>query len=323
MIVDCAAYVDGKRATGRLDVADVPSWLQREGAFVWLGLRMPGADELRAICAAFGLGRLDVDGVLEPHRRAVLTQDNGTTWLVLRTALYDDVSEVVSIGEISLIAGQRFVITVRHGHASPLSGARKELESDREMLNDGVAAAVVTVVEAVVDSYGPALDGFEKDAIEVEREVLSESRVRPVRRLLNLKRQVRELQLAIDALEDPLTRLTRHRHLGWTKKTTAELRATISQLHRVAARARSLSELLNAAHEANLAQVSQQQNDDMRKISAWVAIAAVPTMIAGIYGMNFTHFPELDWVLGYPLVLAVMAVACTALYRSFRRRDWL
>ena len=216
VIVDCAAYADGKRITGTLAIEEVGPYLTRPDAFVWLGLRMPSPEELRAACAVFGLGALDVDAVLAPHRRAVLGQQAGVAWLVLRTSTYDDHEEVVHLGEISVLACQRFLITIRHGHAAALSSARKELEADRERLRGGVPAALVAVISAVVESYGPALDGFEKDAVEVEREVLSEARIRPLRRLLNLKRQVRELQLVVDALEDPLERLSRRREFVWS-----------------------------------------------------------------------------------------------------------
>jgi magnesium transporter len=323
VIVDCAAYADGKRISGTLSIEEVGPYLTRPDAFVWLGLRMPNPDELRTACAVFGLGHIDVEAVLAPHRRAVLGQQAGVAWLVLRTSTYDDHEEVVHLGEISVLFSPRFLITIRHGHAAALADTRRELEHDRDRLRGGVPAAIVAVIGAVVDSYGPALDGFEKDAVEVEREVLSEARIRPIRRLLNLKRQVRELQMVVDALDDPLERLTRKGGLAWTPGTVAELQATLADVRRLSQRTRSLSDLVSDAHAANLAQVSKQQNDDMRKISAWVAIAAVPTMIAGIYGMNFEHMPELEAVAGYPVVVGVMAAACLGLYRSFRKRDWL
>lgn len=323
MIIDCAAYADGARQTGRLGLGEVAPWLARDDAFVWLGLRMPSHDELATVCDAFDLRGIDVREVLAPHQRPVLTVGDGVSWLVLRTAEYIDAREVVSLGEISVLVNDRFVISIRHGQGAPLSETRRALEADPEVLGNGAVAALLAIVEAVVASYGPALDGFEKDAVQVEREVLSESRHRPVRRLLNLSRQVRELQLVIEAIEDPLARLGRNRRLRWSEATRDELESILSQVQRVAARSRTLSDLVNAAHGANLAQVSQQQNDDMRKISAWVAIAAVPTMVAGIYGMNFEDMPELAWAPGYPLVLVSMAIACALLYRSFRRQGWL
>ncbi len=204
MIVDCAAYADGKRISGKLSIEEVGPYLARPDAFIWLGLRMPNPDELRAACVVFGLGEIDVEAVLAPHRRAVLGQQAGVAWLVLRTSTYDDHEEVVHLGEISVLFSPRFLITIRHGHAAALADTRRELEHDRDRLRGGVPAALVAVIGAVVDSYGPALDGFEKDAVEVEREVLSEARIRPLRGLLYLWLQVRELQLVVVAFDDRL-----------------------------------------------------------------------------------------------------------------------
>jgi magnesium transporter len=322
VLIDCGAYQGGRRvATPTIE--QVPAWLEQEDAFVWLGLRMPNPDELGRVFDAFGITGIEPTDVVALHHRPVLTLEDGTYWLVLRTAEYLDQRETVALGEISVLFSPRALITIRHGTASPLADARAGLEAEPELLGEGVLAAVTAVIDATVASYGPALDGFEKDVLEVEREVLSESRHRPVRRLLNLSRQVRELQLVLDALEDPLDRMARARRLSWTEVTLSEFEATQSQVARVAGRARTLSDLLDAAHGANLAQVGAQQNDDMRRISAWVAIAAVPTMVAGIYGMNFEHMPELGSVYGYPIVLGLTALACALLYRNFKRQDWL
>ncbi len=193
MIIDCAAYVDGVRQGASLELGSVSEWLDRPGAFVWLGLRMPNHEELRAVCEAFGLSGVDVEEVLAPHRRPVLTVQDGVSWLVLRTAEYVDARETVSLGEISVLTGNRFVISIRHGQAA--------------WVRAGPLPAALLAIVALARTA--PLDGFEKDAIEIEREVLSESRHRPVRRLLNLSRQVRELQLVIEALED---RVGRHRH---------------------------------------------------------------------------------------------------------------
>ena len=323
MIVDCALYDQGRRVGGRLSVEEAAAGLaEHPSGFVWLGLRMPPPDELSRACAASGL-KIDEHEALTPHRRPVVSREGEVTVLHLRTALYDDVSEQVSVGELTMLAGRQWLITIRHGNASPLSDARASLESDPDLLEEGLTAALVTSIRAVIDSYRPALDGFEKDAVEVEREVLSLSRVRPVRRLLNLSRQVRELHLAVEAMEDPLQQLVKHRHLSWTPETIDELRTAITLVQRVVARTESLAGLLASAHAANMAQVSSQQNEDMRRISAWVAIAAVPTMIAGIYGMNFEHMPELSTSWAYPVVLGLMVVVCLLLYRSFRKRGWL
>jgi magnesium transporter len=323
VIVDCAAYVDGVRATATLPLEDVPDWVGRPDAFVWVGLRVPSLEDLRTTLQAC-LTDADLAGeVLAPHDRPVLSTEDEVTTLVLRTARYNSSLAEVSLGELSVMVGDGFVVTVRHGHASPLSQLRAELERDPQRLAQGPQAVLAAVVEQVVDDYRPALDGLERAAIEIEREVFAESRQRPAKRIYALKREVRELLVALDSLHHPLSRLTRGRREGWSDEVVEELHEAAEELGRAVARTSTLSDLLTSALDANLAQVSVQQNEDMRRISAWVAIAAVPTMIAGIYGMNFEHMPELGWRAGYPLVLVLMAGACTALYRTFRRSGWL
>ncbi len=323
MIVDCAAYADGKRATGRLDLDEVVDHLGRDDRAVWIGLRMPRRDELAAVFTTFGIDELDLDEVLSPHDRPVLTRDEDITVLVLRTARYEPREARFSLGELSVIVGDGFVITVRHGQASPLADLRSELERDPELLQFGRDAIVAGIVTQVIDDYGPALDAFERDVIDVESAVFDENQAQPVKRIYDMKRNARELFVAIDALQAPLARLVHVSRFSWDEEVLYEMQEAHDQLNRTVKRVRSLSDLLTSAIDANLTQVSVRQNEDMRKISAWVAIAAVPTMIAGLYGMNFEHMPELRWTLGYPAALALIAVACGLLHRNFRRSGWL
>lgn len=292
--------------------------------FVWLGLRMPSAEELGHAFHRFGIEEPEVDEVLRPHERPVLAVEDDATTLVLRTARYDATLEEAKLGELSVLIGSDFVISVRHGQASPLSTLRHDLTRDPEYLALGPSAVLAAIVEQVVDDYQPVLDGFERTAVAVESEVFSgKIGSRAGRRIYGLRRALRELVVAVDALEDPLARLLRRQRGRWHADVIGTLEESYDQLTRTISRARSLSDLLASALDANLAQISVQQNEDMRKISAWVAIAAVPTMIAGIYGMNFQHMPELEWVVGYPLVLAGMAAVCLLLHRGFRRAGWL
>jgi magnesium transporter len=323
MIVDCAAYADGRRVSDRLDYDEVSEWLAKPGVFVWLGLRMPDRDEMARVAQLFGLDDLDVDAAVAPHRRPVLDRVGDATWLVLRTAQYHDKLEQLLLGELCVLFNPRFVITVRYGQATPLNGVRRELESDPDLLRWGVPAVLTKIVERVVDDYGPALDGFESDVLEVEDEVFSESRHRPTKRLYRLKREILELQIVTDALHDPLERALRTNPMVQEPAVHSELAIVVDQLARIVTRARTLADLVTTAIDANMTQVSLQQNNDMRKISAWVAIAAVPTMVAGVYGMNFEHMPELRWTFGYPLVLVLMTLTCALLYRAFRRSGWL
>lgn len=323
MLVDCAAYRDGERVTSSLDLAEVGDWLCEPNTLTWIGLRMPSHDELSDVFTRFGIDELEVDEVLAPHDRPVFTRDDDLTTLVLRTARYEESTEEFALGELSVLLGANFVITVRHGRASPLSGLRDELEQEPDNLRLGPPEVLARIITQVIDDYLPALDDFERDVMEVGAAVFDGTRIQPVERIYRLQSQIRRLLVAIDALHDPLARLVRTNRAYWDEEVLTEMHEAVEQLARAVARTRSLSELLTSALDANLAQVSLRQNEDMRKISAWVAIAAVPTMLAGLYGMNFDTMPELRWDFGYPLVLAVMAIICALLHRNFRRSGWL
>jgi magnesium transporter len=323
VIVDCAAYEHGKRVTGRLAISEIGDWLGRPDTFVWLGLRIPSEEELEESFQQCGVEDLEVDEVMSPHERPVFALDGEQTTLVLRTAHCNPLLDEMKLGELSVITGTDYVISVRHGQASPLSGTRLELEAEPELLAEGPPAVLAGIVSQVVEDYRPVLDALERATVRIEQQVFAENKRRPVQQLYQLKRQVREFSVAIEALDEPLDRLIRRRRVLWPPDIIAELEEAADLHGRSVNRATTLSDLLNSALDASLAQISVQQNEDMRKISAWVAIAAVPTMIAGIYGMNFENLPELDWEYGYFVVIGVMLAICVFMYRRFRRSGWL
>lgn len=337
MIVDVAGYSDGHRAdiaaeagialdhtTSSHALAEaMRTWLDdHPDGFIWLGLRIPGVEDLHRYCGVLGVDGIPAESLLRPHTRPVLQIEDGTRQMVLRTARYDDATESLVLGEISLLIGERAVVSIRHGQASPLSELRAQLEAEPARLSSPEAVAT-EIVGRVIADYVPALDGFENDAVEVEAEVFTSARRQPVQRLYRLKREVRRMLVAVDALQDPLARLIREVEHSVPPSVLSDLREAIDQLDRVITRIQSLSSLLDAALTASLAQITVQQNDDMRRISAWVAMAAVPTLIAGIYGMNFDHLPELEWEFGYPAVLVVMGGIAAFMYRAFKRSGWL
>jgi magnesium transporter len=320
--IDCAVYVDGSRREFDPDTMSIDDPIV-DGGFVWLGLRVPDEAELQRGLTALAITGVSPLEVLTPHRRPVLTVEGSTVQIVLRTASYEDRDETIALGEMTLLVTANAVITIRHGQASQLASLRSSLESDPSRLGLGPTAVVAAVIGLVIDDYGPALDGFENDVVEVERDVFSGTHRQPVQRLYKLKREVRRMLVAIDALDDPLARLIRVRGSQLHPEVLADLNEAEDQLDRAVTRAHSLSGLLDAALTASLTQITVRQNDDMRKISAWVAMAAVPTMIAGIYGMNFEDMPELGWKFGYPTVATLTALAVALLYRQFKKSGWL
>ena len=323
MIVDSALYVDGRRSEGRLPLDEVPSACLRDGAFVWLGLYEPTSDEFDAVRGAFGLHELAVEDAVKAHQRPKLEVYDDSLFIVLKTARYLEAEERVDFGEILVFAGERFIVIVRHGEATELSSVRRAVEARPDLVRCGPGAVLHAVVDHVVDEYGPVIAGLENDIAEVELEVFSERGHNPVQRIYMLKREVLELHHAAGPLAEALEAL----HSRKFEVIHEDIREYFRDVHdhvlRIVERTTTFSDLLTSVLSANLTSVTVRQNEDMRRISAWVAMAAVPTMLAGIYGMNFKHMPELGWVVGYPLVLAVMGVTCALMYRFFRRSGWL
>src|SRR5687767_184715 len=241
------------------------------------------------------------------------------TFVVLKTAKYVDETEEVEFGQVMVFVGESFVITVRHGEVSDLSEVRRRVEDDPDHLKRGPVGALHAIVDAVVDAYEPVAAGLQTDVDQAEEELFAAVGGRVTVRIYALGREVLEFSRAVGPLIPAVEQLVR---------TTEDdmgsyFRDVLDHLIRLNANVDSMHELLSNMLQANLTQVSVRQNEDMRKISAWVAILAVPTMIAGIYGMNFEHMPELRWELGYPAVLLVIVVACSVLYARFKRAGWL
>jgi len=229
-----------------------------------------------------------------------------------------------------LFIGPRFVITVRHGEGSGLAGARGQLETSSDLLRCGPGAALYAVVDRVVDDYAPVLAGVDTDVREIELEVFSAEATDPSERIYRLTREVLEFHRAAAPLLEPLHRLAANRFAMVAPSLQEYFRDVLDHLHRVVDEINDQTALLSSMLDAHLARVTQaqtevtlRQNEDVRKISAWAAILAVPTMIAGIYGMNFEHMPELTWKFGYPLVLGVIVAACFGVYSLFRRSGWI
>jgi magnesium transporter len=326
VIVDCAIYEDGERRAGDLDVAEAARAAcdETNPGFVWLGVHEPTSDEFDAVRREFDLHELAVEDAIEAHERPKLEVYGETLFVVLKTVRYIDSEEVIRSGEIMLFVNPTFVITVRHGDASDLHPVRETVERRPDLLRCGPGAVLHAVIDRVVDDYEPAVQGLEIDIQQVEEQVFSEDHAQnPAQRIYRLEREVLELQRAVVPLAAPVDRLAR----GHFDLVSPELRDYFRDVHdhllRVAGRVDAFRDLLGSALQANLTQVTVRQNADMRRISAWVAILAVPTMIAGIYGMNFEHMPELSWRFGYPGVLLLIVVACALLYRRFRRSGWL
>jgi magnesium transporter len=326
VIVDSAVYRQGKRIVDDLppsDLGRVRKLATEPGDFVWVGLHDPSEQELATVEEEFGLHPLAVEDAFTAHQRPKLERYEHTLFLTLKSLWYVDESDAVETGEINMFVGDDFVITVRHGTGSELHSARRDLEAKTTVLTHGPSAVVYAVCDRVVDGYLTVMDALEEDVDEVETSVFSAQRTSDSARIYTLKREIAEARRAVLPLREPMRRFATGAVPGIDEKSAPFFRDVLDHLNRVAETVDGLDQLLSTAFDAHLAQISVQQNEDMRKISAGAAIVVVPTLIAGVYGMNFEHMPELSWTYGYPFAIALMAGLCLILWVWFKRSGWL
>lgn len=333
-MVDCGIYSDGQRLPGKYThsaaIAKVHELAQSgTEAFVWIGLHEPDEHQMQTVADVFGLHELAVEDAVHAHQRPKLERYDETLFMVLKTVNYVEhesmanAREVVETGEIMIFVGRDFVVTVRHGDFSGLAGVRKRLETSPSTLKLGPYAVMHAIADHVVDHYLEVTAMIEVDVDGMEVEVFSPRKHTNIESIYLLKREVAELRRSVGPLTLALQRLaTDHNDLVGIE-VRRYMRDVLDHNILAADRITSYDDMLSSLVQAALGKVAMQQNVDMRKISAWVAIAAVPTAVAGIYGMNFEHMPELKATWGYPAVLGFMFVVCFTLYRIFRRNEWL
>jgi magnesium transporter len=323
LIIDSAVYEQGQRRDGQLPLEQLFERCIGDESFVWIGLYEPDEDEFDSVRREFELHELAVEDAITAHQRPKLEVYDDTLFVVLKTARYVDPEEVIEFGEVHLFIGKGFVVTARHGEASELHAVRLELEQRPDLLRCGPGSVLHAIVDKVVDDYVPVINGVDQDISEIEQQVFSDSRHNHAERIYKLKREVVEFHHATTPLLEPLDRLATGRLPLIHEHLHEHFRDVHDHLVRVTEQVEGFRDMLTGVLTANLTQVSVRQNEDVRKISAWAAIIAVPTAIVGVYGMNFEYMPELEWKLGYPLVLVLILVVCTTLHRFFRHRGWL
>jgi magnesium transporter len=336
-VVDCAVYRDGARVdTGKpLTPHEAMRLVRRDGGFVWIGLHEPTEAEFAGIASEFGLHPLAVEDAVQAHQRPKLEPYDDSLFTVFKTIHYVEhdrltaTSEVVETGEVMCFTGRDFFITVRHGGQGSLRALRHRLQDDPELLAKGPSAVLHAIADHVVDGYIAVADAVQDDVDEVETEVFSPGRRGGVSRgvdsarIYQLKREVLEFKRAVAPLLRPMQTLGERPMRLVDPEIQKYFRDVADHVARVHEQVMGFDDLLNSILQANLAQATVVQNEDMRKITAWAAILAVPTMITGVYGMNFDHMPELHWTFGYPTTLAAILAICYAIHRGFRRNGWL
>jgi magnesium transporter len=337
-VVQAVLYRDGERVSSPGSLADTYRELREQpSGMAWIGLARPTEGELLSLADEFGLHPLAVEDAMEAHQRPKLERYGDTLFVVLRAARYLDASEQVDFGELHVFVGPDFVITVRHGAAPDLSAVRRRMEETPELLALGPEAVLYAILDAVVDGYAPVVEGVQNDIDEIETEVFRGD-PEVSRRIYELSREMVEFQRATRPLvgmlhgliagfskygtDDELQRHLRDvaDHVTHTSERVDGFRQALTDILTV--NATLVTQQQNAEMRA-LAEAGFEQNEEIKKISSWAAILFAPTLVGTVYGMNFSHMPELSWSFGYPFAIGLMGVVCVGLYLVFKRRDWL
>jgi len=323
MIVDVALYQNGRRIDSATDISDLVDIARKEGGFVWLGLAEPTQGEFDMVVGELNFHPLAVEDAINAKQRPKIEDYEGLTFFVLKTVFFDKEEQEISTGELMCFISDNFIVIVRHGEGHPLTTVRHDLEQKPEMLKLGPYAVLHAVADRIIDGYTTIANALEFEVVGVENRVFSGKRQTFSQEIYFLKREIIEFKHAIEPLILPIGKLITGEVVSVPEALKPFFRDTSDHLLQACEQATGLDSLITSVLQADLAHIQLQQNIDVRRISAWVALASGPTMIAGIYGMNFHHMPELSTKYGYFIVLGVMLSLTAFLVRTFRKSGWL
>lgn len=323
VIVDGALYQDGRRISGVSDISDLVAFARKKGGFVWIGLSEPSKEEFDHIVGELKFHPLAVEDAISAKQRPKIEDYSGLTFFVIKTVFYDKSNSQITTGELMCFVDQHFIVIVRHGEGSPLSTVRSDIEGNPEQLALGPFAVLHAVIDRVIDGYTTIATAIENDVIDIETKVFSGSRKTYSQEIYFLKREVIEYRHSIEPLLVPLQKIISETFTPVSNAIRPFFRDTFDHLQHACEQAAGMDLLLTTVLQADLAHVQVRQNEDVRRISAWVALAAGPTMIAGIYGMNFENMPELRSTYGYFAILGLMFGLTAFLGYKFKRSKWL
>jgi magnesium transporter len=322
-VVNSAAYAGGLRV-GEVAIQDISEVLKQPDRFVWIGLHEPDAELLREVQQEFSLHDLAIEDAARAHQRPKLERYGESLFVVLRTAHLDRATGEIEFGETHLFVGPNYVVSVRHGPSLPYIEVRSRCEANPDLMARGPGFVLYSLMDFIVDQYFPLVDALEDKLESLEDNIFSQTLTRETtERIYQLKRVLLEVKRGIAPLVDMSNRLMRADTTLIPDDVRPYFRDVYDHAIRINEMIDVLRELLTTALEANLSLVAVSQNDAMKRLAGWAAIFAVPTMIAGIYGMNFKFMPELDWLFGYPMAMVLMIGACAFLYYKFKRSGWL
>ena len=321
-VVNCAAYQEGRRIAN-VELNNISKVLQQHDQFVWIGLHEPSEALLSQVQEQFGLHDLAVEDAHNAHQRPKIESYGDTIFIVLRTAQMNAVHHI-DFGETHFFVGANFLVTVRHGSSLSYADVRNRCESMPHLLRKGQGFALYAVMDSIVDQYFPVVDALEMELTIVEEKIFNEKPSRETtQQIYELKRELLEVKRAVSPLIDICNRLTRFDIKLIAEETQNYFRDIYDHAVRINEMVDNARELLNTALDANFSLISISQSEVSKKFAGWAAIFAVPTMVAGFYGMNFKFMPELNWEYGYPFALGLIISLCVLIYYLFKRSGWL
>jgi magnesium transporter len=322
-IINCVAYADGRRV-GPVDLAAVDEILEEPEQFVWIGLHEPAEDLLRQVQEAFDLHDLAIEDARQAHQRPKLELYSNQLFVVLQTAQLDRAALRIQFGETHVFLGEQHIVVVRRGPSTPYSGLRTRIEAMPRLLRMGPGFVLYALADFIVDQYFPIIDALEEELERLEEEIFSGTVSRQTTTQIHrLQHELLHMKRAIAPLIEICNKLMRFDLAPVPEELQVYFRDVYDQVLRVNEMVDNLREMLNSDLEANFSLISMTQNEVMKKFAAWAALIAIPTMIAGIYGMNFQNMPELRWRPGYPVVIGAMIILCVFLYYRFKRAGWI
>lgn len=321
MLIDSAVYADGQR-TASPSLGEAHQDCREPGKFAWITLREPTKEEFVSAAGEFGLDELMVQDAIEPHQRPKLERYDDRLFVVLKSARYVEDSSRIELGEIHAFVDADFIITVLYGEDPGLGSLREEMEDEPDRLRRGPATILYEIMNRVAEGYAPVIDGLENDLDEVEAEVLG-GNVAASRRVHELSREVIRFHQATKPLAGALEQLIEDATNDLSPETRKYLRRIRDRVLRVTEQTEGFRDLLSSVVGVNLTMVGVQQNDQMQKLSAWGAILVVPTLIAGIFGMNFEESWWMNAEYGFEIMIALMVLISVVLYLRFKRSGWL
>jgi magnesium transporter len=321
-IVNCVAYAKGRRIAD-IQLVDVHEVLREPGKFVWIGLYEPSEELLSKVQSEFHLHDLAIEDAHRAHQRPKIELYGDSIFMVLRTAQINQDSHI-KFGETHFFVGVNFIVSVRHGSSVPYTEVRSRSESKPELLSQGQGFVLYSIMDFIVDNYFPVVNELELQLVALEDNIFKEKPNRQTtERIYQLKRELLDVKRAVSPLIDICNRLMRLGNANISNETQHYFRDVYDHSIRLNEMVDNTRELLNAAMEANFSLISISQNDTSKRFAGWAAILAVPTMIAGFYGMNFKFMPELNWQFGFHAVIVITIIVCSLLYYFFKRSGWL